>query len=294
MAAAEQTAAPTTTATSVFAKQAAEQYAAYDVTIVLDGKLMGGVPKSVDLIEGWLRKNMGITDQQELHREVLKTLAGTLDEPVQEIEDAIAAEEVTDPIYQAAVATAQRIAGTNKTTGFKFDSNGLYIEGRQLKAMMKECTNVGFAGERWGATRKGPKSYLAERVFVNPDRVYLGKQEPDGIDTVIGHVSDASGKRATLGYHEYVENVTLNFQLVVLDDSIRDADWPRIWIIAENNGLGALRSQGFGTFKVTAWTRSRDVKKALKEAAASEQAEAVQKASNGSGDPGRVKELANA
>ena len=32
-------------------------------------------------------------------------------------------------------------------------------------------------------------------------------------------------------------------------------EWAAIWLTAEKNGIGASRSQGFGTFKVVAWDK---------------------------------------
>lgn len=246
----EQAADPTK---SIFAKEAAEMYARYAVRVEFRGKLVGGIPKDAGLIEGWLRKNMGLTDEQELRRTVVQTLAeeGIIPESAIPEDDV----QITDDVYTHIKTLAEKVAGEQHTTGFKQNGHGLYLESRAVKAMLKENTNICFGNERWGPTRKSAKGFLAERVFVYPDEILLGRTEPDGTERFIGHITDQSGRRSTLGYHEYAEKPVLEFEVEVLDDAIKTKDWPRIWISAERNGLGALRSQGFGMFSVTKWDR---------------------------------------
>ncbi len=166
--------------------------------------------------------------------------------------------------FEDLVKASKRLAGSMQTNGFKLDENGLYIESRQLKAGIKENVNVLFAGQRWGRTRKGPKSFTAERTFVNPDRLYLGVKEPDGIDLVIGHVKDKQGERSTVTYYEYVMQPTLEFEIIAARqntgekneiDAIPHEDWARVWTLYEENGIGALRSQGHGRFDIVQWDR---------------------------------------
>ena len=236
---------------SLFEAERQKQYARYAVELSMLGKLMGGVPKSADLIEGWIRSQAGVTDEQEVRRMVLRTL----EEQGIEIGDALVQEQVGDALYEAIKLTAEQRAGEQQTTGFKTNEQGVYIEARQVKAMIREAVNIGFAAQRWGPTNKGPKSFTAERVFVYPDEINLGRDEPDGTERVIGHIQDKLGKRSTLGYHEYVERPVVFFTVEVLDNSIKDEWWARVWVIAERNGLGALRSQGYGQFAVTKWDR---------------------------------------
>jgi hypothetical protein len=121
--------------------------------------------------------------------------------------------------------------------------------------MLKESTNVLFAGERWGVTKKGPRAFVAERVFVEPDRLRLGADEPTGVELMIGHLVGPSGPRSTLGYHENVERAALEFQVFVGRDSLTPEQWSDIWVHAQRNGFGTLRSQGFGRFALVQWER---------------------------------------
>lgn len=204
---------------------------------------MGGVPKNPEIVEGWIRSKSGVTDEEEIQSMVRRTM----------LEQGTWREDMTE----AEVAAASKaVAQLKQTTGFKIDDElGLYIESRQIKAGIKEATNILYAGDKWGETRKGPRSFLAERVFVSPDRLYLGSLEPDGVELMIGQVSGPQGRRSTLGYHEFVIGASLEFDVLVARDAIRQEWWIDIWTLMEENGMGALRSQGFGRFDIMAWDK---------------------------------------
>jgi hypothetical protein len=103
-------------------------------------------------------------------------------------------------------------------------------------------------------TRKGARAFVAERVFVTPDRLYLDRREPDGVELIIGHLTGPQGPRSVLSYHEYVEApAAVEFTVLVAEDAIPRDRWPRVWTLFEQNGLGATRSQGFGTFDLVRW-----------------------------------------
>lgn len=202
---------------------------------------MGGTPRNPQVIEGWLRSKTGVTDEEEIQAMMRRTMVelGTWKPDMS-----------PDEIAEA----SRQVAALKETTGFKVDAEGgLYLEQRQIKAALKESTNVLYAGDRWGATKKGPKQFLTERVFVSPDHIWLGRMEPDGVDMVIGHIIGPQGPRSTLGYHEYVERAVLDFDVLVARDSILEEWWIDIWTHMEENGLGALRSQGHGRFDLLKW-----------------------------------------
>lgn len=216
---------------------------------------MGGIPRNPKLIEGWLRAKSGLADDVD---EIRVMLLRTMSE--------MGADVRPDMTFEELETASGKAAGVRETTGFKRGQNGLYIEARQVKAALKESTNILFAGERWGPTKKGPKSFLAERVFVSPDELWLGKTEPDGIEMVIGHVSGPQGPRSTLGYHEYVRQAEIGFDVLVAKNSIEANWWHDLWNHMEENGLGALRSQGYGRFDLLAWDRV-DITSSTKKAA---------------------------
>lgn len=226
-------------------------FTTYRGTLQFRDKLVGGIPGNPRLIEGWIAKNAGLsTGSEENHALILRTLREL-------------GEEIPDNIsYEDLMAVTAKVAKQSNSCMFKRDEEGLYIEGRQLKAALKESTNVLYAGERWGATKKGPRSYLTERVFVDEDRLHLGVNEPDpDLLLMIGQVSGPTGTRSVLGYYETVTKCSINFTVRVVKDLITDDQWAEVWTHAEANGLGALRSQGHGVFEVVAWDKVDGKKK---------------------------------
>jgi hypothetical protein len=218
-------------------------FAVYTARIVFRDKVLGGVPKDPRLIEGWLRARAGIEDPQDLRRAVVRTLAELGDDGNGDALD-------SQRIRKLELAATRKL-----TTGFKVGDEGLYLEARQVKALLKECTNILFGGERWGPTRKGPKSYLAERVFVSPEQLWLGCIEPAGLELIVGHLNGPSGPQSTLGYHEYVVQATVSFSVKVVRDAISADQWADVWVLAQEIGLGAVRSQGYGRFQLVNWER---------------------------------------
>ena len=216
-------------------------FKAYNATLELRGKILGGTPKDPKIIEGWLRSKAGIDDEEEIRQAMLRTLVDLGLDP--------------DPKapYEQLKEASERLSTVKQTSGFKQDDGGLYIESRTVKAMLKESVNILFAGDKWGKTKKGPRNFFAERVFVNPDHIYLGVTEPTGVDLSIVHVNGPQGPKSSLAYHEYVERPTIEFEVKVLKDEIEPEHWPQIWVHAEENGLGASRSQGFGRFDIRKW-----------------------------------------
>lgn len=223
----------------------------YAVTLTFDDKVMGGIPQNTEVIEGWIRSKTGVTGEQEIG----SMMARTMYELGYDLGDNPTIAELTE--------ASKKIAGGKSAVGFKQDDNGLYIENRQVKAMIKEVVNILFSGtEGWSNPRgkkkagtdealykKSPKNFAAERVFIRPLRISLGVPEPTGVELIIGHVTGPQGPRATLTYHQYVTEPTITFGVRVVDDSVPDKYWALIWELAQDIGLGAVRSQSYGTFQ---------------------------------------------
>lgn len=230
------------TTKSVFAKHAARQFDhRYRCTIRLR-TLAGGVPKDPKVVEAWLRTKLAEGD--DLIRERIAETMIAMDNPV----------DGTSPVD---AATAE-VADMKTLTGFKRDANGLYEEGRKIKAMLKEAVNVAasaghLAARGWGKTNKGIKGWTVEHVFIPEDRIPLcrGDQqvaEPDGIATRFVHTFRGNG----IAREEYLEDVEMTFTVETDADFSAD-EWATIWVTAERNGFGATRSQGYGRFDVVQW-----------------------------------------
>lgn len=229
-----------------------EVFAHYRVTIQVRDRIFGGVPKDPKVIESWLRSKAGIEDAEEIRQATLRTLME------------MGADVDAGASYEDLMAATEKLASEKQTNGFKRDEDGLYIESRQVKAMLKESANILFIGEWWGQykNKKGnlvggkiPKSFVAERVYVNPDKIHLGVTEPSGVQMNIVHADTPQGPRSSLSYAEYVVSPAMEFRVLVARDVIPQEKWAQVWIHAQENGLGANRSQGGGRFDVTAWER---------------------------------------
>jgi hypothetical protein len=72
---------------------------------------------------------------------------------------------------------------------------------------------------------------------------------------VVGHITGPNGPQSTLGYHEYVAQPAIEFGVLVVRDAMSVAQWADIWTLAQHIGLGAVRSQGYGRFRLTDWQR---------------------------------------
>lgn len=203
-------------------------------TSIIVGELHGGIPKHPDVAEAWIRTRLGEQSDQQVADLVAQTM----------LEMGVSQEE--------AIEQASHLKNLN---GFKRhpDTGELIIEGRQIKAMLKEAANIAVAGGHlnargWGKTNKGLRSFLAEHIFVEERYVGLGVSEP----TDIHQRFVATWKGTGIQLEEYVSEAKLSFHVATDFDFPKDF-WPTVWVIAEENGLGAARSMGFGTFEVVEW-----------------------------------------
>lgn len=203
--------------------------------------IAGGTPSDPKVTEGWIRTKLAPKD------DLLRDL-------------------VTETMLERGISEEQAVELVDQTkhlNGFRRDperDGELYIEGRCLKAALKEAAMVAanagkLSTKGWGnpdnATfRKGLKGWLPEHVFVLEDRLYLGTNEATGIVQRFVHTH----RGAAIQYEEYVEKAVINFT-VVSDFDFTDEQWAMIWLTGEQQGLGASRSQGYGRYVVTQWER---------------------------------------
>jgi hypothetical protein len=212
----------------VFAKYQAKAYPYTFSADLLVGVICGGTPTDPKVAEGWLRTKLA--DKDDLIREAVAEVM---------VERGVTADEATE------------IVSTNRhLNGFRRDENGLYLEGRCVKAAIKEAANVRWPKERWGPSRKGTLSFFAEHVFVQEDRIPLGVTEASGVNQRFVHTWRGSG----IQYEEYVTDAKLSIT-VATDHEFAEEQWALLWLTGEQQGIGASRSQGYGRYEVTRWER---------------------------------------
>jgi hypothetical protein len=220
--------------TSVFTK--------YKVSLKFTGRVMGGIPQKPEAIEGWLRQR--ITGGDEEVKRMMKETLNDLEVDTTGMDS-----------YEEFKEAARRFASEQHGNTFRRDANGLFLSDYQFKAAIKENTNILFAGSKWGKTNKGPKGFVAERVFIDEERIYLGCHVPDGKHLQIGHINGRGGPRSTLTYVDYVDQPEVTFTVSSLKDGVTAGQWKEIFIAMQRNGIGSIRSMGHGQFRVTGFER---------------------------------------
>ena len=196
--------------------------------------LAGGVPTDPKVAEGWLKTKLAAKD--DLIREAV---AQTM------VERGVTADE------------AAKLVDTNKhLNGFKRDDQGLYIEGRQLKAAIKEAAAVARSVDklksRWGSTNKGVQGFVAEHIMVVEDRLHLGVDAPSTV--IQSFPKNPRTGQTGIQYTEVIETAEFSFT-VISDYEFTAEEWAMLWLTGEQQGVGASRSQGYGRYEVIKWDR---------------------------------------
>lgn len=227
----------------------------YHGTIEVD-TLVGGVPSNENVAKAWLETKLkGSKTDEQIQRMVAETM----------VERKISADEALEIVNNLKNLNGFKKGEEKDSLGLPTGHDGeLFYEGRQLKAALKEAVSVAASVGKlkiqgWGNTRKWIQGFFPEHVFVAEKRLYLGVMEPTGVLQQFVHTRFGS----SIQYQEHVDNATFDFTIVT-DHLFTDRDWAMIWTTGEMNGLGASRSQGYGTYRVIRWEKDFD-KSALKE-----------------------------
>lgn len=214
--------------------------------------------------------------EEAIHRWMIAKLAGRDEEMAIRVSEALKSRGITDLAtltIEQVNDIAEELSLERSGTVHQRDPDGnLIVFHGRIKAMLKEAISVAYpyqAGIRLGmggAQKKSPQSFLAEVAEIRPERVPIMRRMPDGTavwlrgedvqrDTMAGTVSTPQGPRSIISQYEYVEDVFLEFTLLVIGDAIPGDVWPQTWLAGMFCGLGAKRSLGHGRFRVTAFER---------------------------------------
>lgn len=208
----------------------------YAATITVHN-LAGGVPSDPNVAKGWLGTKLA--DKDDLIRDLV---AQTM------VERGITADEA-----------AEQVDKLKHLNGFKRNEHGLYIEGRQLKAAIKEAAGVARAAEKlkmkWGATNKGVLGFVAEHIMVVEDTLQLDVTEPSRI--LQSFPKNPRTGQTGIQYTEIIDKTSFDFTIIA-DHKFTDQEWAMLWLTGEQQGIGASRSQGFGRYEVTRWEAQGD------------------------------------
>jgi hypothetical protein len=218
--------------------------------------IVGGVPSDPKVAEGWIRSKIQDTDDR-----IRELVAETMADRKKSAEEALAIVNEMKNLngFKRDVTTALAKEAQEKALlegedpEVVMNIGELYVEGRQLKAALKEAVSVAAGADKvdmtgWGKTRKWLTNFFPEHVFVVEEKLYLGVVRPHGIFQQFVHTHRGS----SIQYQEYVQDATISFTIIA-DHPFSQRDWGMIWTTGEKQGLGASRSQGYGTYQVTKW-----------------------------------------
>jgi hypothetical protein len=250
---------------SVFADLAAKAWPyIYEGTLIVR-TIAGGTPSDPKVAEGWLRTKLVVdkAGRDDLIREAVTKIM--LERGI--AEEDLSTEAAKKKLEDEAIA---QVDANKHLNGFKWDKKGLYIEGRQLKAALKEATSVAYSTGKvlnakgvnsFGLTKKGIHGFFAEHVMVVEEKLYLGitreefaerAKKGDGCGVMQRFVHTFRG--AGIQYEEYVENAKIDFTIKTDHEFTRE-QWGMIWLTGQEQGIGASRSQGFGKYTITRWEK---------------------------------------
>lgn len=197
-----------------------------------NGRLLAGTPKHPDLIRAWLDVKGHSKDAKKALEDM-----GISEDEAQDIEK-------------------------KSWCGFKHSSDGIFIEGRQIKSMLKTAA----VNLKYGNTRRGYKQVIDHGFVVEPDRVFFLREngnslqpvkEADGTVERVQHIKDAKGRRSCISKYDYIDDFFLEFQIRILKRKEGNAlvlgfdQLKQMLQASEDDGLGACRSQAFGRFVTT-------------------------------------------
>jgi len=249
-------------------KYGAQHYNKWLVIAVLDNKMLGGTPKDLDvelaMLEARYKRGL-IAEQPIIDLKVRMQAAADAKHKAVE-EDASAEGKEKDEAKDAATDAAVDDTKEKSWTGFRSDDNGIYIESRQVKAGLKELSSASRLTQRVS----GSRNTLQHLTFIagcgsNRDKIYFMDENsdgsdylkgPDGTETLIAHVKTMQGPRSTIKHHDFVlPGRKIMFEAWTIPPFVDEAYLTSILTLAENNGFGCSRSQGFGRVKILSCTR---------------------------------------
>lgn len=207
-------------------------YDRYAISISILERMDGGVPKNPELIEQWVAAKTGHKDE-ETQKQV--------EAHMPDVE--AAADEVAEGMW----------------CGFKYDAamDFCYIETRQVKAMLRECAVVLGITKKKRGSRQIIQHAFEIKGLEGSSKIPI-TVESSGTHEGAIHVMTPQGPRSALKRVDWVGGgSTLDFEIWVLATAPQETrhlgqdDIHALLALAQQNGLGANRSQGSGKFEVT-------------------------------------------
>jgi hypothetical protein len=133
-------------------------------------------------------------------------------------------------------------------TGFLRDENGLFIYDYMVRGFMKNAGNV----LKDAVKVKSLRSKIDNYLFVQPRRIYLGQEKPDGVVERPLRAMTMQGPRVTLARSDKVSaGKEIEFHICLIPN--KEITWDLVdtlLVYGELCGLGQFRNGGYGRFEV--------------------------------------------
>jgi hypothetical protein len=198
-----------------------ELFQKFSVHIQFRDLILGGRPMTQDLLESWLKeREIKIDSGQDLR--------------------CVTRSELT--------AIKSSDIKTSSWNTFEVDKDGLFIEERNVKAMLREAGMMTKVGRRSGFA-----DIVRNGIFTKPENVHLKRdgsvlKRPDGHIDRIALIKRRCKIRAALKRLDFVKQPQLDFELWVAAVTLSDEEVQSLFLLGQEVGLGACRTQGFGKF----------------------------------------------
>lgn len=218
----------------------------FNCTIRFRDKVYGGVPKSREIIQNYVRGKYGSDDTTLMETDVDLDM-----------------EEETEKI----------------TNVFRCDDRGIYIGSYQVKAAIKQYASLC----RFTVKKRGTKQTVKESLFVKGrigdeftgEKIYFQElaTKADGTDDIAGQVSTPQGQRSILKASEFMLRRTLQFEVWILDVRVgttaasKDltADDLRFCLeFGQECGIGSNRTYESGKYNLLVYEQFEPVPKTKK------------------------------
>lgn len=202
------------------------EYRKYDMKIRFRGKVLGGLPKNPEMIEGWIRS---LIKKGRIASDEADNLRKEMKETVEETKE-------------------------KSWTGFKQDNLGCpYMEERHVKGLLKESGKVMSIK---GAYRQGiDRGIFVKQFEPKPvENFYFTRDgeivsEPDGYIEEAKRVQGMRGPRSIITRRDYIERAEVEFQIWNIG-KVTDKDLKAMLEHGQEIGFLADRGLGFGKFDI--------------------------------------------
>jgi hypothetical protein len=200
---------------------ASELFRKFSVHIQFRDLILGGRPVTQDLLDAWLReRDVKINSGQDLRC-------------------------VTRGDLKALKSLDMKASAWNT---FESNNEGLFIEERNVKGMLRDAGLMSKVGKHIGFP-----DIVRNGIFTKPEKIHLKKngstlKKPDGYIDRVALPKIRCRTRGVLKRQDFVKQPSIDFELWVAAAMLSDEEVQSLFLVGQEVGLGASRTQGYGKF----------------------------------------------